>query len=202
MCIQMFFDVCNCNQGTYGHQYPSLAQEVLSLEQPPLWDDHECRQIRGTRQRAVGKWVQNRRGFEKVYTRHFDKGRRIRIDSLSGYALLWRVSALRPARRRLLRHESEIHHVEPRLSQTKDTARSDRALASELLANCRLIKGYSDMHTRGFSKFAQLMKAREILAGRADAADWMRRLRTAALEDEKGDALDGALATVESFTTT
>ena len=31
------------------------------------------------------------------------------------------------------------------------------------------------------------------LALRADGADWMRRLRDAALMDEKGIALDGAL---------
>jgi indolepyruvate ferredoxin oxidoreductase beta subunit len=41
--------------------------------------------------------------------------------------------------------------------------------------------------------------ALEILSGRDDAADWIKRLRQAALEDEKGAALDGALATVRSF---
>ena len=35
--------------------------------------------------------------------------------------------------------------------------------------------------------------------GRPDAADWTRRLRQAALLDEKGEALDGALKTVRSF---
>jgi indolepyruvate ferredoxin oxidoreductase beta subunit len=38
------------------------------------------------------------------------------------------------------------------------------------------------------------------LAGRKDAADWIRRLREAALEDEAGEALDGALKTIQSFT--
>ena len=36
-------------------------------------------------------------------------------------------------------------------------------------------------------------------AGRDDAADWIRRLREAALKDEKGDMLDGALKTVASL---
>jgi len=37
------------------------------------------------------------------------------------------------------------------------------------------------------------------LAGRTDAAQWLRRLCKAALADEEGKALDGALATVETF---
>ena len=39
----------------------------------------------------------------------------------------------------------------------------------------------------------------ELVKGRADAADWIRRLREAALKDEKGDMLDGALKTVASL---
>ena len=39
----------------------------------------------------------------------------------------------------------------------------------------------------------------KLLDGRADAAEWLRRLREAALKDEKGDLLDGALKTVASL---
>ena len=35
--------------------------------------------------------------------------------------------------------------------------------------------------------------------GRSDAPDWVRRLREAALKDEDGTALDGAIKTIESF---
>jgi len=44
-----------------------------------------------------------------------------------------------------------------------------------------------------------VMTAAAKLEGRPDAADWLRRLREAALKDEDGVALDGALKTVESF---
>ena len=44
------------------------------------------------------------------------------------------------------------------------------------------------------------MAAIALVAGRADAADWARRLREAALIDEKGKALDGAIRTIQSFT--
>ena len=67
-------------------------------------------------------------------------------------------------------------------------------------SNCRrLIKGYSDTHVRAQSKFDRVLSALDLLKGRADAADWIRRLREAALKDEKGDMLDGALKTVASL---
>jgi indolepyruvate ferredoxin oxidoreductase beta subunit len=38
-----------------------------------------------------------------------------------------------------------------------------------------------------------------LLKGRNDASQWLSRIRDAALKDEKGEALDGAIKTVESF---
>ena len=149
--------------------------------------------------KSIGKWLQRRKGIEAFYTKHFDKGRRIRTDSLRGFMMLWVVSSLRPIRRKLLRHESEMAHMADWFNTAMDVAKTDPALASEVLANYRLIKGYSDTHARGLSKFARVMGALDLLKGRNDAADWMRRLRVAALDDVKGDKLDGALATVKSF---
>jgi indolepyruvate ferredoxin oxidoreductase beta subunit len=61
------------------------------------------------------------------------------------------------------------------------------------------VKGYSDTHARGLSKFDRVTGAVPLLRGRPDAADWLRRLREAALKDEEGRALDDALRTVRSF---
>ena len=44
------------------------------------------------------------------------------------------------------------------------------------------------------------MEGARLVESRDDAADWIRRLREAALQDEDGRALDGALQTVKSFT--
>jgi indolepyruvate ferredoxin oxidoreductase beta subunit len=63
----------------------------------------------------------------------------------------------------------------------------------------RLIKGYSDTHARGLSKYDRVIEGIALVAGRPDAADWARRLREAALKDEEGKALDGAIATIRSF---
>ena len=79
------------------------------------------------------------------------------------------------------------------------TCRPDYALAVEILNCRRLIKGYSDTHVRAQSKFDRVLSALDLVKGRDDAADWIRRLREAALKDEKGDMLDGALKTVASL---
>jgi indolepyruvate ferredoxin oxidoreductase, beta subunit len=78
-------------------------------------------------------------------------------------------------------------------------ARSNSRLALELLKCRRLVKGYSDTHARGQSKFDKVVAATAQLANRDDAADWIRRLREAALADEEGKMLDGALATVATL---
>ena len=80
-----------------------------------------------------------------------------------------------------------------------DTVPDDYVLAVEILNTRRLIKGYSDTHARAHSKFDRVLSALPILKGRPDAADWLRRLREAALKDEKGDMLVGALKTVATL---
>jgi len=97
----------------------------------------------------------------------------------------------------IMRHAREWSRIEAWLASVRATP--DPELATELLANQRLIKGYSDTHARGLDKFSRVSVTAERLAGRADAAAWVRRLREAALKDEHGIALDEALRTVESF---
>ncbi|UXU76427.1 MULTISPECIES: indolepyruvate oxidoreductase subunit beta family protein [unclassified Paracoccus (in: a-proteobacteria)] len=149
--------------------------------------------------RRLGSWLRNRPQAAAFYRRYLDRGRRLRSDRLGGFLALWLVAGLRRWRRALLRHQTEMAHVDAWFDTALRIAHTDRALAAEVLANYRLIKGYSDTHSRGQGKFARLMQALPLLEGRTDAADWMRRLRTAALADEEGKALEGALATVASF---
>jgi len=113
--------------------------------------------------------------------------------------MLYVLGGRRSWRLKTLRHARELAHLEAWLSQAMGHADTDYDLAVELLRCRRLIKGYSDTHARGQSKFDLVCGAVAMLAGRADAADWLRRLREAALLDEKGEALEGALQTVRSF---
>ena len=72
-------------------------------------------------------------------------------------------------------------------------------LGVEALACRRLVKGYSDTHARGLSKFDRVMSAVPKLTDREDGAVWLDRLKRAALADENGTALDGVLKTVASL---
>lgn len=131
--------------------------------------------------------------------RWFGKGRRLRTDTLPAFAMLHVLGGLKSYRLKTYRHALEVAHLEEWLSQALAPLESDYALSVELLKNRRVIKGYSDTHTRGLGKFDRLMGAAQLLQGREDAAEWMHRLREAALQDPEGKALDGALETVKSF---
>ncbi len=147
----------------------------------------------------LGRYIEERPKFAAFLDRRINRGRRIRTDSFAGFTALWVVGGLRRWRRGLLRHQVEAAHLERWYSLALNHVSVDYALAVEILNCRRLIKGYSDTHVRSQSKFDRVLSALDLLKGRDDAADWIRRLREAALKDEKGDMLDGALKTVASL---
>jgi len=136
-----------------------------------------------------------------TFSRLFCGPRRIRTDTITGFLMLYLIAGLRRWRPHTLRHAREQSRITAWLVTVRSVAAEDQALAAELLANQRLIKGYSDTHARGLDKFTQVMEAAQRLRGRPDAAAWVRRLREAALKDEPGLALQDALRTVNSFLT-
>ena len=130
--------------------------------------------------------------------RLFERPRRIRSATLWGFLQLWLIARLRPHRRRLLRHGREMAHIDAWLATAAAHAENP-ALAIEIIACRRLIKGYSDTHARGTAKYDRVLSALPLLAPRADAAQWLRRLQDAALADEDGTMLAGALATIRTL---
>ncbi|NEK24898.1 indolepyruvate oxidoreductase subunit beta family protein [Sulfitobacter sp. JBTF-M27] len=131
--------------------------------------------------------------------RWFNKGRRLRTHTLRSFLMLHFLGGLKGYRLKTRRHEVEVAHLDAWLHDSLAVLEQDYVLAVELLKNRRLIKGYSDTHARGLTKFGTVMAAAEMLKGRDDAADWMHRLREAALQDPEGKALEGAIHTVRSF---
>jgi indolepyruvate ferredoxin oxidoreductase beta subunit len=129
----------------------------------------------------------------------FRKGRRVRSGTIGWFLVLHALAALKPVRRTTLRHQREMAHLDKWLALAATQAKMNYDLAVEILAARRLIKGYSDTHARGESKFDRVMSAVPLLSGRSDGADWLRRLRDAALMDENGIALDGALKTIATL---
>ena len=162
----------------------------------------------GTLPAGLGRFIEARPKLSAWLDRRINHGRHIRTDGALGYSTLWLIAGLRRWRRKLLRHQVERKHLTewydlalshvPGLVTRSQTA-GDYALAVEILNCRRLIKGYSDTHVRGRSKFDRVLSALPMVENRPDAADWLRRLREAALKDEKGEMLDGALRTVASL---
>lgn len=158
------------------------AEEIVGLLPAGLGDRIAADPARMAR---IARWV--------------DRGRRPRTDRLVGFLLLYLLGGLRPWRRRTLRHAQEQAHLADWLGRALDEAGRNPDLAVELIRCRRLVKGYADTHARGLSKFDRVIAATARIADRPDAADWCRRLREAALADEAGVALDGAIRTIDSF---
>ena len=149
---------------------------------------------------AMGRRIEAKPSRMKLIDWLFNKGRHVRTDSLWSFLTLYTLAGLRFWRRRTLRHAVEQKHLDVWLATALSHVPANYDLAVEIIRTRRLIKGYSCTHSRGLSKFDRVMQGVNLVSTRDDAADWARRLREAALLDEDGLALDGAIATIRSFT--
>jgi indolepyruvate ferredoxin oxidoreductase beta subunit len=156
-------------------------------------------EVCGTLPAGLGLWIEARPRLVASLRRLVDRGRRVRTGTVGWFLMLYVLAGWRRHRRGTLRHRREQAHLKTWLEQARSTARRDIALGVELLEARRLVKGYSDTHDAGEGKFSRLMAMARRLEGRADAADWMRRMRQAALADAEGRALDDTIRTIESF---
>jgi indolepyruvate ferredoxin oxidoreductase beta subunit len=156
-------------------------------------------EVCGTMPAWLGAAIMRRKGLVAALNRVVNKGRHVQTDTIRWFLALYLLSGLRRFRRGTLRHRIEREHMDEWLSQAVKALRADYALGVEVLRCRRLIKGYSDTHERGESKYDRVLSALPTLTGRADAAEWLHRLIETALKDEKGEMLDGALKTVASL---
>jgi indolepyruvate ferredoxin oxidoreductase beta subunit len=147
----------------------------------------------------LGGWIESHPGLHAAIDRLVNKGRHVRTGSVRWFLALYFLSGLRRFRRGTLRHRHEMAHLEAWLALARRHVPSNYDLAVEILAARRLVKGYSDTHARGLSKYDRVISALPKLGAREDGAAWLRRLVQAALLDENGIALDGALKTVETL---
>jgi indolepyruvate ferredoxin oxidoreductase beta subunit len=156
-------------------------------------------EVCGTLPKRLGLSIEKRPKLLAWLDRRVNKGRRVQTGTVAWFTALYIVSGLRRSRRGTLRHEREMAHAADWLLLATKTLPRNYDLAVEVLACRRLVKGYSDTHARGVSKFDRVLSALPLLEGRDDGAAWLKRLRQAALLDENGIALDGALKTVASL---
>jgi indolepyruvate ferredoxin oxidoreductase, beta subunit len=153
-------------------------------------------EVAGTMPAALGRFIE---ANPALFGWAFRGGRRVRSGTIHWFLMLYALAAFKPIRRTTLRHQREMAHMEKWLAVATGTVKQNYDVAVEVLNTRRLVKGYSDTHARGESKFDRVIGAVPALAPRVDGADWMRRLRDAALMDENGIALDGALKTIATL---
>lgn len=142
---------------------------------------------------AWGEWLLATpwaKGFVDRFTR---KGRQVKTSALSGFLLLYAVAAMKPWRRRSLRFRHEDAAIGEWLALVARLAATDAALAAEI-AECRgLVKGYGDTNERGRAGYETIVALLPRIEGRADAARIVADLRKAAVSDDTGTALTGAV---------
>lgn len=138
-------------------------------------------EICGTLPTGLGRWLENSPSLSGFVGRCLGKGRRINSSSLTGFLMLYGLAGMRRLRRRTLRHQIEMQALHEWLDLIIELAPHDYALAVEVVNCRRLVKGYSDTHARGTSKYGTLLATARQLAGRTDAAQTLRTLRETAL---------------------
>ena len=148
---------------------------------------------------SFGRWLGTRPRLLGWLDRRINRGRRVRTYSLPCFLALYVVGGMRGMRRRSLRHAIETAHRDEWLEAATEALRTNYQLGVEILQCRRLVKGYSDTHSRGLSKFDKTLAAIKLVERRDDAADWARRLREAALKDGAGKDLDGVIQTIRTF---
>lgn len=148
---------------------------------------------------GLARRLQSRKRLCAWLDRRINKGRRVRTYSLAWFLALHATGGMKPLRRRSLRHHTEAAHRDAWLADACEALETNYELAVLMLGFRRLIKGYSDTHARGHSKFDSVMRTTKSIAARDDAADWARRLMNAAVQDASEDSLNGTIKTIESF---
>ena len=111
----------------------------------------------GTLPAGLGAWIEARPRLARWIDARINKGRRVRSDGVLWFGLLYVLAAAKRWRRGMLRHRVETAHLERWLALALETARTDRALAAEIVNCRRLIKGYSDTRARGEAAFDRVL---------------------------------------------
>lgn len=138
---------------------------------------------------GLGRWTAR----QAWLGRWFAKGRKVQTSSLRGFLMLSLLATGRRWRRSSLRFSHENAAIEAWLERVRQLAASDYAAAVELVRCQKLIRGYGETNERGARNFARIMAAVEGASG-AGLAARIKRLRDAALADEKGEKLAKVLA--------
>jgi indolepyruvate ferredoxin oxidoreductase beta subunit len=142
---------------------------------------------------ALGQYILDHRWMSAPLTRLFGRGRYVKTSRVRWFTVLSLLAGLRRWRRGTLRFRHEQARIETWLDLVAEAARSDQTCAREIVECQRLIKGYGDTFERGLKNYEAIVAAWRTIRNQPDAADRIRRLRAAALADDKGETLTARL---------
>jgi len=122
-------------------------------------------------------------------------GLHIRTDTVSGFAMLSVLRAMRPLRPRTSRYAAEQQAIERWLSCVCGALARSSGLALEVALCGNLVKGYGETSARGHRNLATILDDVSAHGGDdAEAqAERVRRVRVAALAEPEGRSLAGSL---------
>ena len=187
---------------TRSSRFARIAQDMKAGDAPLYLTEFmhpRAEELVGLLPAGLGRWVSGRPALMRKIDKLFNRSRTVETAKLSGFLQLYMIAGLRRWRRKLLRHAIETAQNEDWLALATRTLPRNYDLARGILSARRLIKGYSDTLSRGHSKFDRVLSAVPLLLDLPDSGAWMDRLISAALKDETGDALDGALKTLREL---
>jgi indolepyruvate ferredoxin oxidoreductase, beta subunit len=141
---------------------------------------------------GLGRWLERSGWPRRLIERATREGKVVQTSSLGGFLLLYTLAGMKRWRRGSLRFAAENRRIEDWLERIAATAALNPQLAIEVAQCQRLVKGYGDTHERGVRNYETLMEAVR-RAGARMAPATLRELRDAALADEAGTQLRGAL---------
>ncbi len=173
--------------GRVRHEVKLQPGQLLAVQE---FMHPRLQEIADTLPAGLGRWLLASGLPRRLVDRLASRGRVVRTSSLRGFLLLWALAGLRRWRRGTLRFEQEQRRIDIWLGDIRTVAAADLPLAVEITRCQRLVKGYGDTHERGWANFQRLRTA---WAGRPLSAAALADLRSAALADEQGHALQAAL---------
>lgn len=173
------------------HAQPDQIVHVTEFMHPRL------QEVCDTMPAWMGRRILSSKSLTRLLLPLFGHGRHVTTTKLRWFLMLRLIAGLRPWRRIMLRYQDEQARIESWLTLVEEAAKSDRAIALELVKNQRLIKGYGDTYARGLRNFGLIASVYKQVRGRPDSPAILRNLREAALKDEDGHALVAALAQLD-----
>lgn len=142
---------------------------------------------------ALGRMILKPGPLRRFVETYVAKGHHVTTTRLAGFLQLYFLAGRRSWRRKSLRFAREQAHIDDWLDRIARYAQHDHDRALEITLCQRLIKGYGETFERGWRNFERIMALVDIID-----AQQIVELRSAALADERGDAMSAVLERIGS----